>query len=120
MLAAYEHQSLPVAAIVEAARAPRLPDRLPLFQVSATFQSNEQLLVRLADCEIDLRYIPHGTSRYELSLNVTAEPEGLVLAFEFNSNLWDEESALHMLEEIESVLAAAAGAPEAPRKLLQR
>jgi amino acid adenylation domain-containing protein len=84
---ALEHQELPFARVLEAARPDRDPARLPLVQV--TFALEEPWAVPDRG---GLRWRPepleNGTAKFEIELTVTDAPDGPQLRVSYNSDLF--------------------------------
>ena len=110
-LDAFEHQDLPLEALVEALAPPRDPSRTPLFQVMFVLQNN-----RLPDVgrrELDLQPFDAGegtgTAKFDLTLAV-GEFDGLYSgSFEAAADLFDgptiDRMVGHFLALLEAVVA---------------
>ena len=112
-LKAYAHQDMPFDVLVDQMSVQRELDHSPLFQVM--FVLHTLLLDRLdfagltcRPVEIDLR-----TSRFDLSADVFDLPEGLRLYFEYNTDLFTEETISRMMEHYRMVLEGFAANVEA-------
>jgi non-ribosomal peptide synthetase component F len=111
LLGAYEHQYLPFSEIVRATGAARSFARMPIFQTTVQQVRPEVLTLRLAGCSSRPMPANAEVSRFELTLFVTDDPEGLVLDLEYALDLWDAAAVERRAAQLAAVLAAGAGAP---------
>ncbi|ATB48289.1 non-ribosomal peptide synthetase [Corallococcus macrosporus] len=109
---AYAHQDVPFEKLVEELRPERDLSRSPLFQVSLTLQNtpppdvkrSEGLSLKVVDAEIQ-------TSKFDLSLFVGDAPGGVYAALNYNSDLFDGETAERLLGHMRVLLEAAVASP---------
>jgi NRPS condensation-like uncharacterized protein/acyl carrier protein len=104
LLAAYDHQSLPLAMIAQAARTPRRPDRPPLFGMTCELQLPGWLPARLAGCSLEYDFVAHGTARYDLAFHGMVSAAGVSLGLEMNTDIWDRSTGLGMLDQLAALL----------------
>ncbi len=112
-LDAFEHQDLPLEALVEALAPPRDPSRSPLFQVMFVLQNN-----RLPDpgrAELELRPFDAGegtgTAKFDLTLAVS-EFEGVLSgSFEAAADLFDGPTIDRMVGHFLTLLESLAADP---------
>ncbi|MEU6990233.1 amino acid adenylation domain-containing protein [Streptomyces sp. NPDC046465] len=102
----FAHGELPFEKIVEVARPRRDPSRSPLFQVVFAFHNTVDKGLGLAGLDVRQEYLDAGTSRFDLSWNVTERPEGSVVEAEFNTDLLDPETVEELLAHYERALTA--------------
>ncbi|MBL6449304.1 amino acid adenylation domain-containing protein [Fulvivirga sp. 29W222] len=113
-LLAYDHQDIPFEKIVERVEKHRDTSRHPVFQVmfslinSATDQSVKK------SSAIQSIGVSRENSLFDLSLIAAESPEGLQLTLEYCSDLFEEGTALRMLEQLETLLEAISNTPEKP------
>ena len=113
VLDGYAHQELPFEKVVDAVRAPRDPNRSPIFQAVLTLQNAGQGGdLAFDDLDVEVRPVHVGTSRFDLSLNVTETDAGLALDAEFNTNLFTEQTIARLLGHYERLLRAAVADPD--------
>jgi amino acid adenylation domain-containing protein/FkbM family methyltransferase len=115
-LGAYAHQDVPFEKLVEELQPERDPSRSPLFQVMFSFESAHAAPVKPANDVTGLRLaqVSSGsgaTAKFDLSASLTDTGTGLLGALEYNTDLFDEETATRMAAHLRAVLAAAAAAP---------
>ncbi|MFD4631071.1 amino acid adenylation domain-containing protein [Streptomyces sp. NPDC058284] len=109
---AFAHGELPFEKIVEVARPRRDPSRSPLFQVVFAFHNTVDNGLGLPGLDVRQEYLDAGTSRFDLSWNVTERPEGSVVEAEFNTDLFDHETVEGFLDHYEQALTAVLADPE--------
>jgi hypothetical protein len=113
LIAAYEHQALPIADIIDTVRPARSPGRLPLVQVTCELQLDTWLPLRLKDCACTVELVSHGTARYELAFHGQAYPDFFMIALELNTDLWLKESGHNLIKEVAEVLGQVIEDPAA-------
>lgn len=113
LIAAYEHQALPIADVIDMVRPIRSPGRLPLVQVTCELQLDTWLPLRLKDCACTVELVSHGTARYELAFHGQAYPDFFMIALELNTDLWLRESGHSLINGVATVLAAVIKDPAA-------
>lgn len=106
-LGAYDHQDVPFEKLVEALQPERDTSRSPLFQVAFQLQAADSLALRLGDLELEIMTVESGTSKFDMTFQLTEKPEGLSGQVEYNTDLFDESTinrmALHFRTLLESV-----------------
>ena len=103
-LGAYAHQDLPFEKLVEDLQPERDLSRNPLFQVMCVLQ-NAPALGRAANASTDSSnaepfQIDTGIAKLDLSLYAVESEQGLVIAFEYNTDLFDAVRIPRMLEDV--------------------
>ena len=122
VLGAHQHQQVPFERLVEELQPERDLSRTPLFQVMFVAAEEEASGGwQLPGLELSAERVETGTSKFELTLFVTAEGEGLRLTAEYNTDLFAEQSMERLLGHYGRLLAAAvadAGQPVVQLSLL--
>jgi thioesterase domain-containing protein/acyl carrier protein len=113
-LDATEHGDLPFAEVVNAIRPPRDPSRNPLFQVAFTMQESGPATVLLPGLRDETLPVHGGTTRFDLACYVASIPDGLHVAFEYSTDLFDADRMERLLDDYRSVLEQASAAPDQP------
>ncbi|MDC0671968.1 non-ribosomal peptide synthetase [Nannocystis radixulma] len=113
-LAAYEHQDLPFERVVEAARAPRVPQRNPLVQVLFALQNTPQVPLALPGLRVTPVDLPHFTSRMDLEVDLVESGEHLRGAWVYDSDRFAAEAMQQMLAHFQNLLAAIVRDPSTP------
>ncbi|MFE6829202.1 amino acid adenylation domain-containing protein [Streptomyces sp. NPDC057690] len=109
---AFDHGELPFERVVDAVRPARDPSRSPLFQVVFAFQDGVDAKLSLPGLTVEQESLDPGTSRFDLSWNVSSRPEGLVIEAEFNSDLFDPDTVDRLLAHYGQVLASVTADPD--------
>lgn len=109
---AFAHGGLPFEKLVDAVRPVRDPSRSPLFQVAYTFQNASGSPVSLAGLDVEQGFLDPGTSRFDMSWNVTEDAAGLELNVEFNTRLFDSSTITQLIAHYEQVLRATTAEPD--------
>jgi amino acid adenylation domain-containing protein len=117
-LQAYAHQDVPFEHLVEALNPERSLSHSPLFQVMFALQNLPIEAMQLRGVQITpVRYAQEqgaGVSRFDLTLDMTETPLGLVGALEYNADLFERETVCRLLGHFERLLGEIVAAPDAP------
>lgn len=108
VLDATAHQELPFDRMVEALVSRRRRDLLPLFRVMFSYlaPAPRPVFAGLDDCQVEVASA-QGVAKYELSLYVHEEDEGLRLVLEYDSDLFDEATVVAQLAGYQQILGEA-------------
>ncbi|HEV7515173.1 MAG TPA: amino acid adenylation domain-containing protein, partial [Thermoanaerobaculia bacterium] len=112
LLSAYMHQDLPFERLVEELHPARSLDRTPLFQVVLALQNAPLEQLELAELVIAPVAVTTGTAKFDLTVAVQESASGLSVTVEHNTDLFDGVTARRLIRHWETLLAAAAAAPE--------
>ncbi|MBU8901081.1 non-ribosomal peptide synthetase, partial [Corallococcus sp. M34] len=111
-LGAYAHQDVPFEKLVEELQPERDLSRSPLFQVSLTLQNTPVSEIHLPGLSLTGVEAEEHTSKFDLSLIVEPNPTGATAAINFNSDLFDAETAEGLLGHLRVLVEAAVARPE--------
>jgi amino acid adenylation domain-containing protein len=111
-LGAYAHQDLPFEKLVEELQPERSLSHAPVFQVMFMLQNAPREKRMLAGLEATTLRLERGTARFDLSLQVTEEPEGLACAFVFNADLFEARTIERFGRRLRRLLEAAVESPD--------
>lgn len=111
-LGAYEHQDLPFEKVVEALGQEHDLSRNPLFQVLFVLQNAPVPALKLSGVELELTELETGTAKFDLSVWMTETEQGLVGTWEYNRDLFDEETIERMAAQFERLLQSVAEHPD--------
>ncbi|WP_460860587.1 condensation domain-containing protein, partial [Rheinheimera gaetbuli] len=89
---AYAHQQVPLVKLFEALKPARSLSHNPLFQILLVLQNNEQVDLNLTALDCQPLAVQRDGSKYDLTLGVLETPEGLLLDWEYNSDLFSAET----------------------------
>uniref|UniRef100_UPI0013D50505 non-ribosomal peptide synthetase n=1 Tax=Myxococcus vastator TaxID=2709664 RepID=UPI0013D50505 len=112
-LGAYAHQDVPFEKLVEELQPERDLSRSPLFQVTLTLQNTPVTEVALGEGLTLSGVDSEGrTSKFDLSLVVEEVPDGVVVAANYNTDLFEAETVRRLLQHLRTLLETAIAGPE--------
>lgn len=111
-LAAFTHQELPFEKLVEELRPERSPSYSPLVQVMFVLQNAPAPDWQFADLTMTPLPLATATAKFDLTLAVEEGPQGLAVAIEYNSDLFDDATIHRMLEHWQVLLEGIASDPD--------
>lgn len=111
-LEAYDNQDLPFERLVRAIRPERRPGQNPIVQTLVTLINPRRPRLEIPGVTSEPLYLRRGTAKLDLSLELEERPEGLVCRLEHSSALYDEASAVRMLDHFGRLLRAVAHDPD--------
>ena len=103
-LKAYENQEYPFEELVEAVEVRRDISRNPLFDVMLVFQNNERGEIRLNGADTRMTLQEHTIAKFDLTFNIWEKEGEYLIALEYCSDLFREESVQRMLDHYHAVL----------------
>ncbi|MEO6731987.1 MAG: amino acid adenylation domain-containing protein [Ferruginibacter sp.] len=107
-LDAYDHQEVPFEKVVELVVKERDMTRSPLFQVMLALQNTPEIQdLRLGDLQLSLTdsgASGHSTTKFELTFNFTETAQGLHMAAEYCTDLFNEETIKRMMAHYSELL----------------
>jgi amino acid adenylation domain-containing protein len=113
-LGAFEHQEMPLEKLIEALNPERDLSRTPLFQVVFAFQNAPFHPLQLEGVEASLRGIHTATAKFDLTLFMQEDPEGLTASIEYNTDLFDPPAVTRLWNHFRRLLANGLAHPEQP------
>ncbi|HTG35649.1 MAG TPA: non-ribosomal peptide synthase/polyketide synthase [Thermoanaerobaculia bacterium] len=111
-LSAYAHQDLPFERLVEELRPERSLSHSPIFQVMVVLQNAGREQLSLPGLEVEPLGGEQATAKFDLLIAFAESPEGLRMAVEYDADLFLPATAERLLEQLESLLAAAVEDPD--------
>ena len=116
-LGAYEHQDLPFEKLVEELQPQRSRSYTPLFQVVFTLQNVPTLVHPRADSSPSAADAPQfapqtGTAKFDLNLTLGETEQGLMGAFEYNTDLFEAETIKRMASHCQKLFEAIVTNPD--------
>jgi amino acid adenylation domain-containing protein len=111
-LGAYEHQDLPFERLVEELQPERRLSHSALFQVMFTLQNAAAPKPLFASIAAEPLTVERGVSRFELSLFLRNEPEGLRALLEYNTDLFDAQRIDRLLRHFQVLLEGIVANPD--------
>ena len=113
-LQAYKHQELPFDLLVDALHVKRDPRCSPLFQVMFDVLESPLKNVRMHDLDFSLLEVETGSSKFDLTLTFSEEPDKLRGMFEYNTDLFYETTIQRMAGQFRMLLASITAHPDRP------
>ncbi|WP_051918518.1 non-ribosomal peptide synthetase [Prescottella defluvii] len=116
-LAALEHSMLPFEQVVESTDPPRVEGAHPLFQVFLAFGNLPSATAALDEVAVDVVDLTPEAARFDLEFSVTENldhrerPAGLAVALGYSTDLFDESTAVGLVETLDRVLGAFVSDP---------
>ncbi|HEY4456259.1 MAG TPA: amino acid adenylation domain-containing protein [Pseudonocardiaceae bacterium] len=112
-LDAFAHQNLPFERLVEALRVPRDTSRTPLVQVMLAVQNaTETTGLHFEGLDAGVVDLETGSTRFDVSLVVTADGDGIELSWEYASSLYDDATVARFATHFENLLRDAVADPD--------
>jgi len=109
---AYGHQDVPFERLIEEVQVARDPAISPLFQVVFGLQNTPQSLLALEGATVEMAESDPGTAKFDLSVFVFEEVDGLKVQAEYNTDLFDRGTVTRLLEHYGVLLDEALRKPE--------
>jgi amino acid adenylation domain-containing protein len=117
LLAAYEHRGVPFDLLVETVQPQRSLSHNPLVQVTVACEP-PLTQPRLPGLALTARRLDTGTAKFDLSLSAGESPHGFELALEYSADLFDQATALRLLDHLQRLLESMLAAPGLPLREL--
>ncbi|MFN6485180.1 MULTISPECIES: non-ribosomal peptide synthetase [unclassified Nostoc] len=111
-LDAYAHQDMPFEKLVEELQPERDTSRNPLFQVWFNMLNLRDIQLELPGVAIEPVSIIETASKFDLTLYVTEQNQGIQLDLVYNTDLFTSERMMEMLNQFHHLLNQIVAAPE--------
>ena len=111
-LDAYANQDVPFEKLVEAISPERDISRTPLFQVLFAMQNAPLAEVPLGHLKLQLFNAASMTSKFDLSFGLVEDANGLQGSLEYNTDLFEPDTAQRMIAHYQTLLAGIVAEPE--------
>lgn len=112
ILEAYEHQDVPLEMMLDHFQYPHGQEKMPLFQAIFLLQNMPDVpkldLEGLSASEISIR---HETSQFELNIAARERHDGLRLAVEYNTDIFQREMILDLFKQYIVILQSIIQSP---------
>lgn len=99
--AAYANQDLPFEEMVNALQLPRDPSRQAIFQVMLALQNAMPEQLDLGDLDVRLLEIEGKTAKFDLTLYLTENSQGITGRMEYNTDLFDRSTITQMVDHFQ-------------------
>lgn len=111
-LAAYTYQDLPFEMLVEALQPQRNLSHTPLFQVMFVLQNTPMQKLELADVNSSIWTVENLTAKFDLTLSIEENSQGLIGVWEHNTDLFDASTIQRMIGHFQTLLEEIVAHPE--------
>ncbi|WP_243902384.1 condensation domain-containing protein [Aetokthonos hydrillicola] len=120
-LQAYAHQDIPFEKVVEELRPEQSQRKSSLFQIKFALnppwsKGRGMASMQLPDLTIKslFGYIYHGKTKYDLTLVMREQDEGLGMVFDYNADIFDGTTIVRMLDHFHILLQGIVANPDQP------
>jgi len=103
-LSAYANQDVPFDKLVEALRPDRDSGHSPFFQVMFAFEDTLPLELSLPGLHVSAMEIESPTAKFDLTLSIREALEGMLVSFQYNSDLFQEATIDRMAQHFQCLL----------------
>ena len=110
-LESYTHQDVPFEKLVEELRPDRSTNRTPLFQSMFALQ-NLPTDIAVAGLTLSSLKLDRTKSKFDLTLEVEEQTNGLRASFEYNTDLFAPATVQRMLEHFQNLLTTVVANPD--------
>ena len=113
VMEAQAHQDVPFDKLVQELRPEADLSQSPIFQVLFTFQNAERDVFRLGGARAELIASDSGTAKFDLTLGVVRDAEGVLCEIEYSTDLFDARTIEATLRHYAVLLTNIAARPDA-------
>ncbi|MBG1259151.1 amino acid adenylation domain-containing protein [Nostoc commune] len=110
-LDAYEHQDAPFEKVVEALQPERNLSHNSLFQVMFVLQNVPEQTFKLPNLSLTPFDLDNVTSKFDLTLSIAQKKQELQGRWEYNTDLFDEDTIIRMNEHFQTLLLGIVANP---------
>jgi amino acid adenylation domain-containing protein len=110
-LQAYEHQDVPFDQLVQALRPERSPDHSPLFQTMFILQNFPLAPIEMPGLLLKPMELELSGARFDLTIEAFPNDGALDVYFDYNCDLYDEETIAQLQAHWRSILEAVVANP---------
>ncbi len=112
-MGAYAHQDLPFERLVQELQPERNLKQSPLFQVLFALQNTPLTELELSGIKFTPLNTDRASAKFDLFLGVFDGQQGLSMALEYNTDLFDEDTSRQLLANLKTLLESIAAHPQA-------
>jgi len=110
----FANQEVPFDRVVEATDPPRDPSRSPLFQVMLVLHNQPEVVPDIPGLRISGVAGLKQTAKFDLTLAFSESPDGLAGWLEYNTDLFESDTAARWAGLLQRLLTAVADDPDQP------
>ncbi|TCP59165.1 amino acid adenylation domain-containing protein [Tumebacillus sp. BK434] len=111
-LNAFAHQDVPFDKLVEELAPERDLSYSPLFQVLFVLQNAKYETVQFPGLQTEEFFVDSGTAKFDLTLQMQEEANGLVATLEYSTDLYDSATIRRMVVHFQNLLGSIVLMPE--------
>ncbi|MCQ4088210.1 non-ribosomal peptide synthetase [Saccharibacillus sp. JS10] len=107
LLRAFDHQEYELGELVKELNIPRIAGRSPLFDTMFVMQNTGRLFPQLEGVQTTLEHYAPAIAKYDLMLDVTENDTGIVVDFQYCSDLFEASTIERLAEHYMQLLRSA-------------
>ncbi len=111
-LGAMAHADVPYQQVVQAVQPARGLGQTPIFRVMVAVQRVPDVLVELDGLDVRVLRLGSGTAKFDLLLDVQERADDIELAFEYSTDVIDDETCRRWRARFTQLVEAACAAPD--------
>ncbi|CAM4092980.1 non-ribosomal peptide synthetase [Pseudoalteromonas ostreae] len=119
LLSAWEHQQVPFEALVDELQPERSLSHNPLFQIMLSLNNIELKELSLNDVVLSQVEIESHTAQFDLTLDASESETGLELVWEYNTELFKQETITAMMQLFAQLVEVVTTTPKIPLASLE-
>lgn len=109
---AYQYQQMPFEKLTDELKVKRNLGHNPLFQILLALHNNQQEEFSIPGLVMEPVNYAGSSAKYDLSLNITENAEGLLLSWEYNTDLFESPTIARMADHFKLLLTALLANPD--------
>ena len=113
-LGALAHQNLPFERLLAKLKCERTRSYTPLFQIMFILQNTPKQVVRLPGLVIEEMELDSGLAKFDLTLEIVEQDEGLYCQFEYSADLFVQSAIRRMALHFQNIILSAVENPTWP------
>jgi amino acid adenylation domain-containing protein len=113
-LGAFAHQQLPFERLLTELKCERTLSHTPVFQIMLILQNVPKQVVRLPALLIEEIELDCGLAKFDLTLEIVEQDEGLYCQFEYSSDLFERPTIHRMTAHFQNLISGAVEDPGLP------
>jgi len=111
VLGAHAHSDVPFERLVERLQPSRSVDRSPLFQAVLALDNTPHAEFKLKGLEVERLPLHVGSAKYDLSLSLRDEHDGLSATLSYDADIFDETTARRFIDHYVKLIESAVAEP---------
>ncbi|WP_113675579.1 non-ribosomal peptide synthetase [Vallitalea guaymasensis] len=109
---AYEHQDIPFAQLVEDIKPDTIAEEMPFFETFFSFQTKKLNIKEFHGLSYELMHMKKVTSKFDLSFEIEAYNNRLIVNIEYRDDLFKQERIHGMFRHYRNIIHHVINAPE--------